>query len=411
MLFIIFITHSINDRVCEYTVIKFIYHMGERKLYTANNPENTTIYDIVHDYMIKHYDLCYNEISQEHLIRLKHKTKWHELNPSSLTIELVKAEIKIRPSILETYLSSHLIEAINPFEEYFKKLQKWDGKDHIADLASYVPTDNNSLFRYHLTKWLVRTIKCAIEPDYFNKNCIVLAQEMQNSGKTTFCRFICPPELKNYSAENIGHDKDGMIQLTKNLIIILDEIDKIDSRAINAYKSFFSKTTINLRLPYAKKNSNLSRTCSFIGSTNLINFLKDDTGNVRWICFEIIGNIDFDYSKNIDIDKVWAQAYHLAYFEKSFNPDLTHDDVIENEIRNEKHRRISIEEELLSEIFEPSHNKEDHLTSTVITNHIKSRYSYANPVIVGKALNKLGYKRTNCPKYGHKGYFIKLKKK
>lgn len=385
--------------------------MDEQKLYTAEKSDNITIYDQIHKYLSEKYDLNFNEISHEFLIRLKGKNKWNELNINSLTIELTKAEIKIRTSILETYLSSHLIKEINPFKRYFQELKPWDRIDHIENLASHVPTENDLLFKYHFKKWLVRTVKCAIEPKYFNKNCIVLAQEMQNSGKTTFCRFLCPDKLKNYIAENIGYDKDGIIQLSKNVIIILDEIDKIESRALNAYKSYFSKTTINIRLPYAKKNSNLSRTCSFFGSTNVINFLKDETGNVRWICFEILGNLDFNYSKNIDINKVWAQAYHLAYSDKSFNPELTHDDIKENEKRNEKYRRISIEEELIDEVYTKSDNRNDFLTSTQISNYIKSRYSYANPIMIGKALTKLGFKRTNCPKNGNKGYMIKLKKK
>lgn len=45
---------------------------------------------------------------------------------------------------------------------------------------------------------------------------------------------------------------------------------------------------------------------SFIGSTSRATFLNDETGSVRWLCFELMGKIDFVYSKNVDIDKVWA---------------------------------------------------------------------------------------------------------
>lgn len=384
--------------------------MDEQNLYTHKNSENTTIYDKIHKYVSDKYDLLFNEISQEFIIRIKNTKKWNELNINSLVIELTKAEIKIRRVILETYLCSFFVRTVNPFKQYYKELKAWDGIDHIRELASYVPTDNDILFAYHLKKWLVRTIKCSIEPKYYNKNCLMFAQEMQNSGKTSFCRFLCPDKLRYYFAENIGRDKDGIIQLAKNIIINLDEIDKIDQRTIDAYKSFFSKETLNLRLPYAKKNSIHPRTSSFLGSTNLLNFLKDDTGNVRWICFEILGRINFDYSKNIDINKVWAQAYHLAYNSENFNPDLTHGDVIENEKRNEKHRMISIEEELITELFEKSTDRNDFLTSTVISSYIKTKYSYANPIVIGRTLRKLGYKRINSPENGNKGYMIKLKK-
>ena len=402
--------YNTNYRTYKCTDLNFISQM-DQELYTVDNLANITVYDEIHEHVSTKYDLFFNEISHEYLIRIKKQHKWHELNINSLTIELTKAGIRVRVSVLETYLNSHLIQKINPFKQYFKELKKWDGKDHIKELTSYIPTDNDALFEYHFKKWLVRTVKCAIDHKYFNKNCIVFAQEKQNSGKTSFCRFICPDKLQNYIAENIGYDKDGMVQLCKNIIINLDEIDKIDQKSINAYKSFFSKTAINVRLPYAKKNSIIPRICSFIGSTNIINFLKDETGNVRWICFEIIGNIDFNYSKNIDINNVWAQAYHLAYSDKKYSAELTHDDILENEKRNEKYRRISIEEDLINELFEQSISRTDFLTSTEVTSYVKKTYSYANHIIIGKALNKLGFKRINNPTTGNKGYMIKRRKK
>ena len=41
---------------------------------------------------------------------------------------------------------------------------------------------------------------------------------------------------------------------------------------------------------------------------NMTEFLSDPTGNVRWIHFEI-NRIEWNYSKEVDIDTVWAQAY------------------------------------------------------------------------------------------------------
>jgi predicted P-loop ATPase len=72
----------------------------------------------------------------------------------------------------------------------------------------------------------------------------------------------------------------------------------------------FSRDFINERLPYDRRTSILERRASFIGSTNNIQFLSDDTGSVRWLCFEI-ESINWKYNDEIDIDLVYAQAYHL----------------------------------------------------------------------------------------------------
>ena len=383
----------------------------EEELYVNKDSTKETIYDKLHTYITNKYILVFNEISHEFLIKLINSNKWNELNISSLTIELAKADLEVRITKLETYLNSEFVPKINPFKEYFKKNESWDGIDHIKNLCSYLKTDDDILFEYHFKKWLVRSVECALEGKKYNKQCLVLAQKEQNSGKTTFCRFICPSRLSKYIAENIGYDKDALIQLAKSFIINLDEIDKIDSKAINAYKSFFSRTNINIRLPYAKKNSSLSRTCSFIGSTNQINFLKDETGNVRWLCFELIEKIDFNYSKDIDINKVWAQAYHLAYNDQSYDSELTPHDVAENEKRNEKYKAFTVEEDLINQLFEKSDKREHFMTATEITNIIKKDHKYVNHIVIGKELNKMGFRRINNQNTGYKGYMIKLREK
>ena len=42
-------------------------------------------------------------------------------------------------------------------------------------------------------------------------------------------------------------------------------------------------------------------------------------------------SFDFEYSKEIDMDKVWAQAYFNAFERKNYNPELTTTDIAENE--------------------------------------------------------------------------------
>ncbi len=384
--------------------------MDKDQLYINEELASDSIYDEIHQYINSRYRIVFNEISLKYYIKLLGSNQWHDLNDRSLLIELIRARYKIKKGELETYLGSNYIEQINPFEEYFNHLEKWDKTDYITKLASYLQTDNDKLFVYHLKKWLVRTVKCAINKTFYNKNCIVLIHEEENSGKSTFCRFLTPPELKNYSAENISSDKDGLNLLCKNMIINLDEIDQISYKDIKGYKSMLSKEQINIRLPYAKNNIMLPRTCSFISSTNLINFLNKSSGDVRWICFELTKGIDFNYSKEIDINKIWAQALFLANDSSNFNPNLTKEDVIENKRRNQKYKAFTLEEDLINQMFVKSNDREDFMTSSQVAQIIKKEYQYANAISIGKELTKLNFKRINSPKTGNKGYLIKPRK-
>src|SRR5690606_10056036 len=277
------------------------------ELYVNSNGSKSTIYDKVAKYIYNKYDIFYNEISHDFQISIKSKNEWKYLNIYSLIIELSKAEIDISPHKLEIFIKSNMIPKYNPIESYFSSLPVWDGYDYIKKLTSYVPTYEDETFYYHFKKWMVRAVKCALEPNYFNKQAFIISHKGQSSGKSTWCRFICPPKLSEYMAEDISNDKDARIQLCRNFLLNLDELAVLSRKDVNALKSYFSKTFINERLPYDRKNTSLPRICSFIGSTNMTSFLNDETGSVRWLCFELTGKIDFGYSKAMDINKVWSQ--------------------------------------------------------------------------------------------------------
>lgn len=382
---------------------------NELKLYQVSEQKKKTIYDAVEEYVSEKYDIRFNEISHEFQISIRESNTWEDFEVNSLLIELAKSNIEINPGKLDIYLRSNLIPRFNPITEYFDKLPKWTGGDHIRKLASYVPVKEPEQFLYHLRKWLVRTVKGALEENYFNKQCLVLVHSEQNSGKSTWCRFLCPPGLSRYFAEDMTTDKDARIQLTRNFIINLDELSVLAKREINALKAYFSKTMINERLPYDRKNSNLRRTCSFIGSTNRATFLNDETGSVRWLCFELNGKIDFTYSKEVKIDKVWAQAYYLAYVDEHFCAELTIADIAANEERNKTYREASMEEELLVKYYLRSSDPNDFKTASDIVLQLNVVNPRLNMYYMGRALKALNFERVKSRENGSYGYLIKPK--
>ncbi len=368
-----------------------------------------TIYDRTILYLSEKYDLRFNTISLELEIRVKNGFNfWSGLNINSLLIELVQAGIEISMSKLEILVKSHLIEQYNPLKEYFVNLPKWDEVDHIAKLCSYLKTNDDKAFCYHFEKWITRAVVCALKDDYVNKQCFVLTSG-QNTGKSYFLRFLIPKSLEAYYTENLSVDKDGIIAICKNLLCNLDELAVLSKSDVNTLKSFISKNSANVRLPYARKAEFLQRICSFVGSTNRLDFLTDETGSVRWLIFDVL-KIDFNYSSKIDINKVWAQAFYNAFERKNYNPELTAQDVIENEIRNECYREISIEEEVALEHFENGKSQSDFLTPSDIKLAMENALGLKlNRVNIGKALTKLKYQRIKHPKRQVYGYVIRRK--
>lgn len=288
-------------------------------------------------------------------------------------------------------------------------MENWDNENHICKLCSYVKTTDDKSFQKYFEKWITRTVICALKPGYINKQCFVLFNTKQNSGKTSFLRFLIPANLEKYYTEDIGVDKDGLISLCKSLLVNIDELSVMSKTDVNILKSFISKNTVNARLPYDRKSSLMHRTASFCGSTNRSDFLTDETGSVRWQIFEVL-EIDFNYSKEINIEKVWSQAYYNAFKRKNYNPELTAEDIQENEKRNEKFKQVSLEQEIILSHFEKSKLQSEFLTPSDIMLAMNNTIGVRlNIIKIGKALTAMNYERIKHPKRQVYGYLIRRK--
>ena len=334
-----------------------------------------------------------------HVIEYREKsaTGFRDINENTLHRFLQISDVKFSLTHLKSLLQSDFIPLFDPFVHYFESLPPWDGEiDHIASLAGYVKAKDQISFNHHLKKMLVRCVACALNEFYYNKQAFIIVGYKQNTGKSTFIRFLCPPALNRYLYENISTDKDAMMCLSENFLINLDELAIFDKKEINYLKSLLSKDRVKIRRPFATRATSDARRASFFGSTNNNVFLNDETGSVRWLCFEI-ESIDFGYSENIDIDQVWAQAYYL--YQNGYKYDLNSVEIQENEQRNEQFQHLTQEYELIQKSYLPgtANNFYNFFTATDILQELTERYSlrsHLSPEKIGKALSKLGFQKT-----------------
>lgn len=385
-----------------------IYLMEDISVYDISTRKDS-VYDKIHEEIGKYFIIKFNEISLEFEIFSSKSNKTLEFNESSLLIHLHREKLNVSPQALKTYLKSHFIERYNPIVEYFEELPTWDGKDYIKLYASYVNTDDNNLFAHHLLKWAVRAVKTVIHPEQINKHCLILGNGEQNAGKSTYLEYLCPKSLKRYYYENIGVSKDDRIKLCKAFIINIEELDILGKYDINSIKSIISQTTVNERLPYAEKSSLLYRICSFVGSTNKLEFLNDETGSVRWIVFDVLGRINFAYSQEFNIDNFWSQAYHIYKHQPTFKSELTVEEVIANEKRNERFTIQTVESEFILKFYEPTDDIQEFRTPTDIMTELSVMGHKLNNQRIGTSLKKHQFKRVKSAKRQVYGYLAKPK--
>lgn len=369
--------------------------------------QKNPVFDYIRTYISYVMELRYNEIKQQLEYRSLDKNEFENFTDkvtNSLYIKMKSDNtFKFSKSDLEIYLNSKEIPFYNPYKAYFESLPEWDGVDYIKQLSEYIQVEeaNGYYFFVQLKKWLVRSIKCALEPKYFNKQMLVFVGEQQNTGKTTFCRWLCPPPLREYYTEETAQGKDEYMQLASNFIVVYDELVKLNKSGLEDIKAIFTKTQMKYRPPYAKTEQTFFRSCSFIGNTNQTQFLSDETGSIRFLCF-LLKSINFDYSKYCDINKIYAQAYYLYKYNNDY--EMTQSEQTALQEYNKKFFVISTEYDFILEHLHKPTKKDYSANSTTIVYQWSAGQILQflqdcntniklNAILLGKSLKFLGFEK------------------
>ena len=378
-----------------------------------------SIWDVAEGFIIQKYEIRYNTISNKAEYRLLNSNEnFNDINEDSIFRDMQKNNVSFSLNKLRSLLASDFIPKYDPLANYFECLDQIESDttfDYVDHLASFVKSDDDHWFRTQFKKMLVRSVACALDLNVFNKQVFILVHSMQNSGKSTFCRFLCPPQLGDYFTENISTDRDSLIALATNFIVNMDELATLNRAEINTLKSMISRNNVNIRLPYARRQVNLPRRANFVGSTNKDEFLTDETGSVRWLCFELVDRIDFSYKEKVNIDLVWKQAYQL--YKNGFEYELSQDEIEFNHQKNKKYESTMLEHDIIQEYCVPCEEKlkSNFKTAGQILVDLKCQDKFRSVNIsqpnISKGLKMLGYKIESCYldeiKQSRKGYFVK----
>lgn len=322
---------------------------------------------------------------------------------NSIVNALKKNGIKSTVTVLEGIVQSQFSPKIHPLKE---KFEGWatsladDNTDYIKQISKLVKTDApKGLFETVFKKWLVASVaNVFIENQCTNHHCIILCGR-QGTNKTTF--FNCL-----FSEEYVftGHldlkNKDSMIMLTDTFLVVLDEQFSILSKESEweALKSAVTMPRIKTRWHYAKTSKLAPRIANFCGTANRIEILQDDTGNRRFVPFQLTDPIDINALTKIDLRKMWAQAYRLFKENWFYLPTAKE----RRQIDRYQHgfKKLANEHYLLMDTFEPFDDDEDNetdlelLSSTEIWKELDKHYNISKEVSIskiGRAMNFLKF--------------------
>lgn len=185
----------------------------------------------------------------------------------------------------------------------------WDGVGRIDGwFARYLGTEDTPLNRAIGRVILVAAVRRARVPGT-KFDTIVVLEGKQGTGKSTALRILAG-QGNHSDNELLTLDTKAQMEAMEGVWIYeLSEMSGLNKSEIERMKAFASRDVDRARMSYARFSEARGRQTIFVGTTNETKYLKDRTGNRRFLPVKT-GVIDLE-SLARDRDQIWAEAAML----------------------------------------------------------------------------------------------------
>ena len=198
----------------------------------------------------------------------------------------------------------------NSVADYINKLN-WDGVKRIDTLFhDYLGADQNeytkAVARMTLSAAVARALSSG-EPIKFDYMPILVGP--QGVGKSTFIAKLGGEWFTDSIVSFEGKDACEIIK--GKWVCEVAELTAFNRSEISTIKQFLSKVDDRFRPAYARKANTFPRRCVFFGTSNDTEFLRDTTGNRRFLPIDIkynpLKSVFTDLTQEV-VDQIWAEA-------------------------------------------------------------------------------------------------------
>ena len=343
-------------------------------------------------------------------------TDWQPISDrvvNSLWAELSQVK-PVRAHDMYRVMESDFAPDYHPFRYYLDHLPPWDGQDYIIELSVSITirggVEKQMLFYEYLKKWLVAMVAGWVDESVVNNVILVLIGE-QGSYKTTWFNYLLPPELKTYfytktNANRMG--RDDLLTLAQYGLVCCEELDTMRPSELNQLKAAVTMPSIDERAAYAHFHEHRQHIASFCGTGNNVQFLGDETGNRRWLPFEV-ESIRSPRDHPFNYAGIYAQAY--ALYQEGFRYWFSQDEIRQLSEHNRAFETPRLETELVQLYFrQPTEVETGEFMSVaramqIVSANISQKLS---AVHLGRALSELGFRRVKYQ--GVRGYIVVCRK-
>jgi len=252
--------------------------------------------------------------------------------------------------------------SFHPIRDYINSLE-WDGTPRVDTLLiDYFGASDNNYTRAAIRKTLCAAVTRVFYPGTKFDMVLVLVGE-QGTYKSSFVRKLGMEWFSDTFTTVQG--KESFEQIQGAWLIEMAELSGLKKAEVESIKHYISKREDMFRPAYGRTVETYKRQCVFFGTTNNKDFLRDPTGNRRFMPIDVrpeyaTKSVNDDLTQD-EVNQIWAEAYQLYLAKEPLY--LVGDEDIIAKIEQHKHseadERKGIIEEYLNTKFPDDWDKMD----------------------------------------------------
>ena len=289
----------------------FTYNKEGDKVYFVNT-EN--ICRILTHYSAFKGVFRYDEFKNLYQIHCAKTHKWRELEDNDAVVTQTRISIAFpafarvgKEMVYDAIIKVSKDNKIDSAKDFIESLV-WDKKDRLnVWLSKTYGVSEDAYHRAVASNWIKGLVNRIINPGCKFDYVLVLEGE-QGTKKSTSLHVLG----RDWHVETaMGTDnKDFFMQFAGKAIIEFSEGETLSRTEVKRMKAIITMQFDKYRPPYERNSRDFPRRCVFAMTTNQSEYLKDETGNRRWLPVAVqFAESNVEWLKE-NRDQIFAEAYY-----------------------------------------------------------------------------------------------------
>lgn len=196
---------------------------------------------------------------------------------------------------------------IDSATDYIKSLA-WDGENRIESwLQKAYGCSDSEYHRKVGSNWIKGLVKRIVQPGCKFDYVLVLEGPQGSKKSTSLATLGGDWHIETTMSTDT---KDFFMQFLGNVIVEFSEGETLSRTEVKRMKAIITTQFDKYRLPYERMTKSFPRRCVFAMTTNQEEYLKDETGNRRWLPVKVeFDEADVEWIAAFR-DQLFAEAYH-----------------------------------------------------------------------------------------------------